>query len=227
MRLSFAIQHHPRRAALLPPLLDAIGGHVEVVTDPDPDARLNGKPFPSPWRTYAHALERTPIRATHRVILQDDAIVCRDFALTVENAIAARPDRLLALFVSGRLREHVTAVGRACAQDLPWCELPYMHWCPTVALVWPIRLVPACLEFVEAQRWPPEFRADDEIVGQFCRSLREHPLATVPSLVEHPDVEESLIGKQTSGGTSPGRMAACFIHPDCEPLAVDWSHGPG
>lgn len=222
MRLSIAIQHHPRRAAIVPALVDAIGGHVEVVSDPAPD-----DPFPSPWRTYAHALERTPIRATHRVILQDDVFVCRDFARAVEDAVAARPDRLLSLFVAGAPAEHARAVRQACQADHPWCELDYMRWCPAVALVWPIRLIPACLEFVEAQRWPDAFRADDEIIGRFLRQARERPLATVPSLVEHPDVEPSLVGDRTAAGRDHGRVAACFIHPDCDPTSIDWAPGPG
>lgn len=221
-RISFAVQHHPSRADLIGPLLETIGADVEVVTDPDPR-----HPFPSPWRTYQHALERTPIRATHRLILQDDVRVCRDFAVTAARAIQARPDRLIAFFVSGRLQEHIRAVTAACDADVPWCELGYLSWCPAVALAWPIRLVPAILNFVDKQQWPPEFRADDEIVGRFLRFAKEHPLASVPSLVEHPDLSPSLVSKRAAYGQDPGRIAACFIHPDCDPGLIDWASGPG
>ena len=79
-------------AALASPLSDA-----ELVVDPDPFGT-----YRSPWRTYRAALERTPARATHRLVIQDDVTLSRDFDVVVRKAVAARPDRLLVFFVGGQ-----------------------------------------------------------------------------------------------------------------------------
>lgn len=221
MPLSIGIQHHPKRAHLLPPLLDAIGAQAEVVTDPDA-----ANPFPSPWRTYRHALEITPAWATHRLILQDDVQLCRDFAPTVAAAVRAQPHRLLAFFVGGHPVEHAREVYAACDRDECWAEIDNLRWCPAIALCWPVELIQPCLTFVDEQRWPIKFRADDEIIGRFLRDRGELALASVPSLVQHPDNVPSLVGMRAMGGQDIGRIAACFIHPDCDPLSIDWTATP-
>lgn len=213
--ISVALQTHPLRAALAAQLAEAIGGDVELAVDPDPDGR------PSPWRAYRNALELTPAGATHRLVIQDDAIVCRDFRETVTRAVAARPDRLITLFVGGLPREHRNRVLTACSRDEPWAELDNLRWCPAIALVWPVAMIGPLLDFYDklpSARWT----ADDEIIGRYCKTTLRLPLATVPSLVEHPDDVPSLVGRRNAAGLDKARVAACFIHPDCDPLSIDW-----
>lgn len=219
-RISVAIQTHPSRQEMAVALAAAISG-AELVTDPAP----NG--YPSPWRTYRTALERTPDYVTHRLILQDDAQPCRWFPQAARAAIEAQPDRLIVFFVGGRPFDHAQSIYRACQRERSWVELRNDRWCPAVALAWPVRLIDPCLEYVESRNWPETFRADDEIICRFLQEARERPLATVPSLVEHPDVAASLLpARRERGGEDAGRVAACFICDDCDARAIDWQLGP-
>lgn len=217
MNISAAVQAHPSRALQAAALAAQIG--AEVVFDPDPDHEVK-----SPWRTFRRLLETTPVDATHRFQIQDDAIVCPDFRDALELAVASRPDRLLVFFVGSEPKLHSNAVMKACDRDEAWAELAHAHWCPVVATCWPVWMIAPLLEFVDEQGWRDSFFADDERVGRFVRAINHRPLASVPSLVEHPETTPSLVGKRT------GRHAACWIG-SCEECSdasqIDWSRGPG
>lgn len=220
MNISVAIQHHPSRADLAAVLAAEVPGAV-LVADPDPDCGV-----PSPWRTYRRALEETPAEATHRLVLQDDAIVCPGFLPAAHAAIAARPNRMIAFYVGGNARPVASDVRAAARRRAPWVELRNMTWCPAVALAWPAPLIGECLAFVDAQvSWPLSFTmrgCDDEIIGRFLGHAGVTAIATVPSLVDHPDDVPSLIRKRHRGGRDPGRVAACWIG-DCDPASIDWT----
>jgi len=197
--------------------LDPLPTSVEA--DPDPES-----PLPSAWRTYRRALETTPGWATHRLVLQDDAAPCPSFPAVLELAVAARPDRILVLCVCGRPQEMARQLFRASGRGDPWALLTGLRWLPTIAVVWPVELIGPALAFVDAQGWPPRFTADDEILGRVVRGLRQTPLATVPSLVDHRADVESLIRRRRPDDL--GRATACLPDPGCDLLAVDWTLGP-
>lgn len=209
--VSFAIQTHPARAELAVGLAAILPG-AELVVDPDPTGG------PNPWRCYRACLERTPSWATHRLVIQDDALLCLNFNETVERIARAQPDRLVALFVPGRLRQHVAAVMDACQRDALYCELQNGSWCPAVCNLWPASFVEPFLAYVDAQRWPEQFTADDEIIGRWLTGTDQRALACVPSLVEHEDMAPSLVGSRAFRREDPGRIAACWFGIDCDPL---------
>lgn len=216
MKISVAIQTHPLRGEMASELAARLDG-AELAVDPDPDGIRN------PWRTYRHALEGTPADATHRVIVQDDIVPCDGFLDVLPAAVASRPDRLLSFFVGGHPVEHARRVYAACDGGRPWAELDNLRWCPVLALAWPIEMIAPFLAWVDERNFPAAFRADDEIVGRWLRATKQIPLASVPSLVDHPDVVPSLIGRRALGGLDAGRIAACFIHPDCDARTIDWT----
>lgn len=221
-RVLGVIQAHPARAEMAERLAVECGGAV-VIYDPDPDTAPR-----SAWRCYRAVLDYAVTRAahiTHVCVLQDDVTLCRNFTAAMNAAVAARPDRLIALFVAGQPHDHVQAVWAAAERDEPWARLPNDRWFPVVAAVWPIELVPALITYVEGQTWPANFKADDEIVGRFLRSAKLDALATVPSLVQHEDMVPSLLGKRSRGGNDPSRVACCWVG-DCDPLTIDWTTGP-
>lgn len=218
MRISAAIQHHPARASLLAPLRASLAPlDVQVAVDPLPAGK------PAAWRAYRLALESTPPDATHRLIVQDDAEPCADFALLLERAIAAEPDRLLVLCVCGLPAELARAVNLARHEGRAWAELRSPRWIPAIALLWPTPLIPEALDWIDRQTtWPRDFLADDEILMRTMAGLGETPLATVPSLVQHPDRVVSVIGKRKPlDGANPGRVAAWY-DPAPDPLLVDY-----
>lgn len=203
-------------------LATEVGG--TVVFDPDPHGALR-----SPWRTYRECLATTPQEATHRLVLQDDAEVCPGFRDAAEAAIRARSDRLIVFFVAGNPATSARAIMQACNADLPWAELPHAQWIPVVAACWPVWMIPPMLEFIDSQRWHETFYADDERCGRWASYAGVIPIATVPSLVEHPNVLPSLVGKRSMGADDRGRVAACYIGSDCGTCAaeIDWTLGPG
>lgn len=211
MRVSYCVQHHPARADLLHRTAAA---RPEVVSDPAPEARRN------PWRTYRECLRRTPFEATHRVVLQDDVELCPDFTLHVERALRHRPDHLVSLFVGTNCRGGSANLLSACQQDHAWCRLELREWVPVVALVWPQRLISPFLDWAERKGYSErKVRADDAIVGEFMRQRLEYTWATVPSLVEHPDDQESLIGMKNR----IPRVATCYAGDGA--AMIDWSRG--
>lgn len=175
--------------------------------DPEPNGPRN------PWRTYRECLYRTPADATHRLVLQDDAIVCDHFLETMRLVLEARPDNMLALFVPGSHRPATLEMYRACAADECFFPFPWGHgsWIPVVALVWPSAVIPEFLEWADAKYPVTKRRADDAIVGSYAREHRIEVLATVPSLVDHPDDVPSLIGNRMN---ERSRQAVCFVDGD-------------
>jgi hypothetical protein len=216
-RLSFAIQAHPARHELAGWLAQQITGDVEIVYDPDPDS-----PVRSPWRTMRELLTRTPDTATHRVQIQDDTIVCQGFRGAVTAATTARPDSLFCLFVSQQHTSATEQILNACRNDRAWASVSPVPWVPAVATVWPVELIGRCLDWMSRQPWPDDYSADDERIGRFCQYEGVQVWATVPCLVEHPDVVPSLLGQYKTGyGGNPERLAACFIG-DGDPAEIPW-----
>jgi hypothetical protein len=216
VRLSVAVQHHPSRADLLPPLLRSLEPlDVEVVVDPDPDGPVDA------WRSYRPCLERTP-DGCYRVILQDDVRVCNDFAATLERVVAAQPDALIVLCVCGLALLSSRDVRNAHWRGASWARLVHRQWVPVLATVWPPGLPQRALPWVDLQGWPRMFRADDEVVGRIADGLCLDVLATVPSIVQHDDMVESLC-RQADYGRNPARVAALFYE---DVSNIDWTLEP-
>lgn len=207
--LSIAIQHHPSRGELLRPLLSSLNPFPPFVAfDPDPEGR------PNPLRTYVRALEYLPAWATHHLVLQDDALPCENFVAAAGSAIAARPANPIAFFLSEQSQEYHRAARAALDDGDTFATLPLRRWAPVVALCWPRDLVAPFLEHAAEIRGA---RADDDAVGGFLRSAGAEVLATVPSLVEHPDSAPSVVGRRTRGG----RRAAFYVG-ERDALAIPW-----
>lgn len=202
VRVSVAIQHHPSREHLVGPLLDALGG-AEVVTDPDPTG------VRSPLRTYLEALRRTPPDATHRLVVQDDALPCRGFPVRMGLLVAERPDVLMPLFLPGAA-PHRRVVLLASKAGERWATLD-PTWIPTVALVWPVEMAVRFLAWADETLDPEKRHGDDGPVGRWAARSRVRAVGPVPSIVQHPDVEPSTIGRRAGAGRNRARVAARFI----------------
>jgi hypothetical protein len=202
IRVSVAIQHHPARAHLIPALSAALGG-AEVVTDTDPD-------HGSPLRTYLAALARTPPWATHRLVVQDDAEPVDLFPMRAHPLICERPDVLIAFFTPG-VAPHRTKVRRAQIARDRWAVLTG-NWLPTVATCWPVRYAADFVEWANDKYGDRvgEQRGDDGPLGEWASRSRATMCATVPSLIQHPDVEPSLVGRKASAGANRARVAALY-----------------
>lgn len=212
------VQHHPKRAYLLPRLLDRLDQHAEIVTDPEPDDRL-----PSPWRTYRACLELPPAGTTHLLVLQDDAIPCRN--LVAACAQIARPWPVC-LFLGGAPVRTAREAARALLRGGRYVDVHRGEWVPVIAVLWPVEVAARFLEWADRPdvKLPgnPHPRSDDAVVGKWARTQKERVVATVPSLVQHPDDEPSLIGRRARAGRSAWRVAFSWIGEE-DPLALDWT----
>ncbi len=200
LRLSVSVQHHPSRARLLDTLIPALG-ECDVITDPAPDARA------SPIRTYLACLRAMPPWATHLLIVQDDTQPCPDFRARAIQAVTEKPSALVALFLAGAPIRSARIAQQAHRRGEPWALMHPQDWTPTVALVWTRYWRDAFLAFVGAHPSLVQV-GDDNLVGAFTSKQRVPVWATVPSLVEHPDVEPSLIGRKAGAGANRLRVAA-------------------
>ena len=197
MELSTVIMTHPRRLDRAERLAQR---HPElnpdIIVDPQPDAE------PSALRTAAVAWSHVGDTASHHLVLQDDAILCRDFQKLVGNAIEQYPEAALALFTewSSLTAHHLRTVAAAGAV---WTEV-LDDYAPTVAMVLPAGLA---REFGAAatEHGPDWHPADDVSLSTFLMERHVPVLCRIPTLVEH-DHDGSLTG---NAGQGP-RHSVCF-----------------
>lgn len=215
--ISIAVQAHPDRREMAEALSASLPGS-EIVYDPDPASALR-----SPWRTYRAALESTPAGATHRLIVQDDTEAVPNLVEALGRIVQTMPTQTLALFIAGGPRYAARLLYQACSRGDRYAAMPTKPWVPVVATMYPAAIIPRILAFVDEQNWKESFCSDDEIIGRALTALGEPLYATVPSLVEHYDEVESLLGpRRNFAGQMPQRVAACFLDDDIDVLSFDW-----
>lgn len=212
------MQHHPARADLLPGLLDRFTGvPVSVIEDPDPGAKLR-----SAWRTYRECVRAAPV-ASHVLIVQDDILPCADFQETLLAVANEHPSTLVSLFLPGALGLVAKLATREAARGERYVTLDHGPWVPTVALLWPASLLEAFAKVAPGWAKPNQI-SDDALVGKF---RREHPakaVATVPSLVQHPDVTVSIVrNRPAPSGMNRMRTAHQWRGEEWSPVASGWA----
>jgi hypothetical protein len=208
------VQHRAGRDAPLERLLANLPPAVEVITDDE--VPLN------PWRGYRKCLEQLP-ESGHVVVLQDDSIVCRNFLPALKLIAKANPSTIVTLFVSAVPRRTLHRMRGANGQYVEVHPQDLVH---VVGVLWPVERAGAFLEWVDENQRRlrgREFISDDATLTRWFRFSRERILATVPSLVQHPDDVPSVVNeRRVSGGRDAGRMAALWIE-ERNPLELDWS----
>lgn len=224
IRLSIAVMHHPARPELERRVLDAILAgdlpahlHAEVVVDPEPFGPTN------PWRTAREAWRRTPDDCTHRLVIQDDAIVCGDFALAAEHVLGCQPRVAVSFFCNWLGHQIARAQMDACARCRAFAELPRYGWYPTVATALPAADARDLGAFQISQRQI----ADDAVFAAWALKRRRRVLQTVPSLVDHDETVLSTVSQHASiqRRHGKGRGAACPIG-ETDWREIDWTRGP-
>lgn len=215
------IQHHPARADMIPGLLERLEGlDVQVVADPDPDSLVR-----SPWRTYRQCVAAVPAGYTHVLTLQDDTIPCSHFADAVAHVTVDRPGSLVTMFLPGALGLVAKIATRQAAKGERYVSLERGPWVPTVALLWPVGLIDefraVCDDWARASRKPQV--SDDALVGRFRRESCCDAVATVPSLVQHPDTVRSIVtNRPTPTGRNKLRTAHQWRGPEWSPVDAGW-----
>jgi hypothetical protein len=174
------------------------------------------------WETHARAWSvPVPARRTHRLILQEDAVPCRDLVPGVERALTSLPPNTIVSLYFGfhsayrgpseRHRRAKAAARRARQLEPAWIEAPGTWW--GVAIVLPVAFIAPALEFCEGR---PEVY--DTRLGRWIDHAGVGPVRyTWPSLVDHADEPSLAWPTQVAG-----RRAHEFIGRDRSALA-DWN----
>ena len=191
----------------------------EVITD-------HGTGLPSPWRGYKQCLTNLP-DCSHVLVLQDDSVPCENFAPACLQVAAAQPDHPVCLFLARLPREASAKAERAVARNPTqrYVQLSWRNFMPVVAVLWPRA---KAVEFAEWASVHPQLpgqrepRSDDAMAGMWKMRERQTVLATVPSLVQHPDTNPSLIGRRAQWGKDRNRVALFMAE---DGLDYDWTEG--
>lgn len=206
--VSVAVMAHPRRALFVEALLASLDITPEVVWD-----RVNNE-----WDTGRRALLAFDPSATHHVVVQDDALVCRDFQASATRAADAAGDRPVCFYV-GKVRPHQSIVTRlhAEAQDSgsTWLQMPGPWW--GVAVMLPTAHLPDLVAWGDT-RGRHVANYDKRVARWYARTATAC-WYSVPSLVDHRPEHESPSLLPGHAGT---RTAHAFIGQQASGLSVQW-----
>ena len=159
---------------------------------------------------------------THVLVLQDDVRPCQNLYEAVGGIAQRTGSTPVCLFLARLPRDVAVAQTRALKAGSRYVTWIPRSFVPVVALLWPVHLAEQFMEWAATSprmggRQPP--RSDDAMVGLWGALSKQLFAATCPSLVEHPDMEPSLIGRRAAWGKDKGRVAQFFTEDASE---YDW-----
>lgn len=220
-RVAARIQHHPSRRDLIKPLVESLAP-LPVVVSP------HASEPPNPWAGYQLALQsglKDPTCPTHVLVLQDDSVVCQNFAEAITRIATSKPDEPVVLFHSRLPPRSAADIVRAAKARECYVRFWPSKFVPAVAILWPVAAGERFLRWansgVRLPGYPNVIRSDDAVIGEWQRRNQETIWATSPSLVDHPDRVQSIIGKRAQWGRDKGRVAHFFIGQE-NPLSYSW-----
>lgn len=203
--LSIAVMAHSARgewAGLLAAELDA-----PIVWD-------NGRGV---WSTGRRALLAHDPDATHHLVVQDDAVICRELVAGLEVALSYAGHRAVGLYTGSRPdRTRIAKAGRTATEmGVSWIST--RHW-PLwgVASAHPVDMIGDLVASGDTMGRPTRY---DLQTRHFYRNAGVAVWYTWPSLVDHRDGPSLLENPD-------GRRAQRFIGEDVSALSVDWSTPP-
>jgi hypothetical protein len=207
--ISVAVMAHLRRRAWANDLADQLD--AQIVWDRNNDRVETG----------LRSLQAYDPAASHHLIVQDDAIICRDLIPALELAVKVSEDRIVVLYFGNGLGYSKATVrqlaDRATQQGASWISWRGTIW--GVAILTPT---------VHLDRLIASYQRDpltnyDTRLENCARKRRVEWWHTWPSLVDHRSgpSNPSLV----PGRTNRDRRAYRFIGADTSALSVDWSAG--
>ena len=206
--LSVKIMAHPKRAEFIPDLVERLGLQAEDVVWDNDNTR---------WHTGRRAWQAVDQSADWGMVVQDDALVCRDLIAGLETALDHLPEVGVVSPYIGTRRPAANKVEQAVRDavnaDASWVKMPSLNW--GVAIVLPTRIIDGMIRWCNQQRYPQY----DRRIGRYAIDVeRLNTWCPWPSLVDHRD-SDSLVGHGT------GRKAHKFVGQDASALDLDWAKG--
>lgn len=180
MKISASIMAHPDRAPLVAELQAALDRPVPVYWDP------HGEPSPDPdrvWRVAREVWSMYEPDADYHVLIQDDAVPCRDLFAGLERALATLPDPVSVSAYLGRGRTVPEKWNRLAAQ----ADRRGASWVRSHALLWGVCLAVPTAVIPEMIAWCDQRSGwtDDVRVGAWFKRQQLDTWYTWPCLVDH------------------------------------------
>jgi hypothetical protein len=162
------------------------------------------------WDTGRRALLTYDPRCDWHLVVQDDALLCKDFLDGVKNALATVKRKCPVSFYTGKTRPYAREMSRyvteATLLDMHWLEMRGPLW--GVALALPSSMIHELVSDVE--EW--EIPNYDIRMSEWFHRRGINCLYTLPSLADHrvgPQNPSLVPGR----GSTLGRTAHCFLGP--------------
>lgn len=211
MSLSACIMAHPKRAHFVDELRERVG-EIPVIWDRDDDR----------WDTGRRAMLAYDPKASHHLVLQDDAMPSRNLLQAAGKAVEAAGEHPVSLYIGDvRPSQHLVmpAVKYARERNSPWLILEGPWW--GVGIVMPTAHIEEMARWGERHHHIVNY--DKRITKWYLREAKLQCWYTVPSLVDHRPVDEnpSLVAGRTGD-----RRAQWFIGEERSGLEIDWTLPP-
>lgn len=206
VHVDVVIMAHPEREAFVPELLSRLDRPARVVWDQRGDR----------WDTGRRAMLAYDPAASHHLVIQDDAVVCRDLVAGLERALDHVPQKTPVALYAGRVRPFRAAVeklAQSAGHDASWLSMTQLHW--GVGVLMPVELIAPMVEWCDTRSDVANY---DKRMSRWLQHQQLTVYYTWPSLVDHRD-SPSLV----PGRGSAGRRAYRFIGADASALECDWS----
>lgn len=205
--ISVAVMAHRKRRRWVPRLVEQFDVDVQVVWD-----RRNDR-----WDTGRRSLLAYDPAASHHLVVQDDAVLCRDLYPALLEAVKTVGERPFSLYLGNSQKRHgqvAKAVEMAVRKQRPFVEFPGPRW--GVALLLPTSHIDDVVQHGDTLDIPNY----DLRIADFYSRAGMKCLYTVPSLVDHRHGggNPSLV----PGRTSQYRHAYRYIGKRSA-LDIDWT----
>jgi hypothetical protein len=138
--------------------------------------------------------------------------------------IEARPDDPICLFLSWLPRGVMVDALNAAKRGERFVRYRVSKFVPAIAIIWPRAKAEHFLEWSSTAilpGHPNRVASDDAVIAEWHRRNQMTIWVTMPSLVQHPDEVESLIGKRAMWGKDRTRTAFNYIG-EGDPLGYQW-----
>lgn len=205
VRLSVAVMAHRKREAFIPELLSTLDRDATVVWDECNDR----------WHTGRRSMLAYDPQATHHLVVQDDAIICRDLVAGIERALGNVPEKTPLCLYVGRYRPYRDLIRQLVARatrQTSWLTMSQLHW--GVGIVMPTELIDEMITWADDR---PEIANYDRRISCWLGHQNITTWYPWPSLVDHRD-SPSLV----AGRGSAGRRAHRFVGADASALDLRW-----
>lgn len=203
--LSVAVMAHPKRSEMVDDLLERLDAPATVVWDEIQDRHDTG----------VRSLEAFDPDCTHHMVIQDDALPCRDLTAGVIEALAHVPDGHPLSCYIGRVKPFAREVDRIVAKahdGVSFIRMAGIYWGPCI--VTPTDVLPELCKWFRAT---PGIKNYDRRTSRWFEARKRECWHAWPPLVDHRG-DESL----THGHTAR-RTAHKALGPDRSALELDWT----